>query len=63
MANRNAVIDFLQHPVMLQLYMPQLVLIDRKGVIRAQHGGTDDFFKNEDQNIRDLVTKLLKEKE
>jgi len=61
LSDRFKVIDFLQHPVMLTLYMPQLVIIDKKGNIRAQHGGADEFFKNEEENIRKLVGELLKE--
>ena len=54
---------FLQHPVIQILRVPQLVFIDRKGVIRAQHGGaTDpDFFNNEDGVIKMEVEKLLAE--
>ena len=37
-------IRYLQQPIMSQnFYVPQMVFIDRKGVIRAQHGGTDPF--------------------
>jgi len=61
MSDRFKVIDFLQHPVMLTLYMPQLVIIDKKGNIRAQYGGADEFFKNEEENLRKLVAELLKE--
>lgn len=61
LSDRFKVVDFLQHPVMLTMYMPQLVIIDKKGNIRAQYGGGDDFFKNEEDNIRKLVVELLKE--
>jgi hypothetical protein len=37
--------EFLQHPMMLIMYVPQLVFIDRKGVIQAQFQGGSDFFK------------------
>lgn len=60
-SNRFKAVDFLEHPVMLTMYMPQMVFIDKKGNIRAQHGGADDFFKNEDENIKKLVSQLLKE--
>ena len=56
---RNKVIDFLQHPVMLTMMMPQLVIIDKKGTIRAQYAGTDSFFQNEDQNLKNVVEPLL----
>ena len=55
--------DFLQHPMMLRMMMPQLVLIDRKGVIQAQHAGDDPFFDQtkEEANIREAIDKVLKE--
>jgi peroxiredoxin len=59
---REVAIEFLQHPMMLTMYMPQLVLIDRNGMIRFQHGGSDTkFFENEENNLRSEVTKLLAE--
>lgn len=60
-SDRFKAVDFLQHPIMLTMMMPQLVIIDKKGNIRAQHAGTDDFFRNEDENIKKLVSELLKE--
>jgi len=59
-ADRNKVIDFLLHPVMLTMMMPQLVIIDKKGTIRGQYAGTDPFFQNEDENLRKVVEPLLK---
>ena len=53
--------EFLQHPVMLTMYVPQLVFIDRKGVIRAQYGGQDKFFQDEEKNMRAQIEMLLKE--
>jgi len=43
--------------------MPQVVVIDRKGTIRAQYAGDDKFFERADQekNFRDLIEPLLKE--
>lgn len=57
--SRTAV-DFLQHPVMLRMSMPQLVFIDRNGVIRAQYPGTDAFFNDEEKNMRQMLQSLLK---
>lgn len=59
--NQDQVKEFLQHPMIQILRVPQLVFIDKKGVIRAQHGGVDDFFNNEEANIRAEVEKLLAE--
>ena len=41
--------------------MPQLVFIDRKGTIRAQYGGGDAFYKDEEKNMREMIVSLLKE--
>lgn len=60
-APREQAHEFLQHPMMLIMYVPQLVFIDRKGVIRSQHAGGSDFFKEEEKNIRARVEELLKE--
>jgi peroxiredoxin len=59
---RETVYAFLQHSLMSpNLMMPQLVFIDKSGMIRAQYDGTSDFFKDEDKNIRAMVEKLLAE--
>ena len=60
---RNLVLDYLQHPVMFRLQMPQVVVIDRKGIIRTQLEGDDKFFDKADQekNFRDVLEPLLKE--
>lgn len=43
------------------VYFPQLFVIDRKGVIREHHHGADDFFLDEEKNLRTTLEKLLKE--
>lgn len=59
---RDPVYAFLQHSVMSpNLMMPQLVFIDRSGMVRAQYEGTADFFKDEEKNMRALIEKLLAE--
>jgi hypothetical protein len=57
------VLDYLQHPVMFRLLMPQVVVIDRKGIIRTQLAGDDKFFDKAEQekNFRDVLEPLLKE--
>lgn len=60
--DRGEAAKYLEHPPMLLLQFPQLVFIDKKGTIRAQYRGTDSFIRwNEEQNIRNLVEKLLAE--
>jgi peroxiredoxin len=61
---QNEVQEYLQHPVILRLFMPQIVFIDRKGNIRAQYGGDDKFLSEEqdqDKHIREQIEALLKE--
>jgi peroxiredoxin len=60
----DAAIQYLQHPIMYRLMMPQLAFIDRKGTIRAQHAGDEETFFNEatqEKNLRDTIEGLLKE--
>ena len=59
-SHRDAAMQFLAHPVMMSMLMPQLVVIDRKGIIRHQYPGGDKFFENEEKNLRDVLLPLLK---
>lgn len=58
---RDTVIEYLQYPMVQPVYVPQMVFVDRKGVVRAQHGGEDDFFKNQEANLRTQIEALLQE--
>ncbi len=59
----NTAVDFLQHPVMMRMLVPQVLIIDRKGIIRSHRGGEDDeFFKDEDKVLRTVIEPLLKER-
>lgn len=61
-APRETVYGYLQHSVMSpNLMMPQLVFIDREGVIRAQYEGTSAFFTDQEKNMREMIEKLLAE--
>jgi thiol-disulfide isomerase/thioredoxin len=60
-SNRDAVIEYEQASLAKPNYVPELIFIDRHRVIRAQYSGGDDFFKDQDTNIRALLDKLLKE--
>ena len=57
---REPVINFLQHPVMMMMSFPNLVIIDRNGQIRHQYPGGDAFFQNEEKNLREVLLPLLK---
>jgi peroxiredoxin len=55
-------VEWLQHPVMLNMYMPQLAVIDRNGTIRHQYGGTDKWCPEaKDSKMRADIEALLKE--
>jgi peroxiredoxin len=60
-STHNVAVEFMQHPIMQTFYMPQLAFIDRKGVIRFQHGGNDPFFQNEEANMRKEIEQLIAE--
>ena len=60
-AERESVEEYLQQPPGKPSYVPQMVFIDRGRTIREQHTGSDDFFKDQEKNIRTLVESLLKE--
>ena len=43
------------------VYMPTVVFIDRKGNIRGQFFGDNEFFRNEEPNMRTMIESLLAE--
>jgi peroxiredoxin len=53
--------EFLEMSVMTRPMFPQLAFVDKKGMIRAQHVGSDAFFYDEEKNMREMITKLLAE--
>jgi len=59
-STREPVVQLLQHPVMMKMSFPNVLIIDRNGQIRHQFPGDDKFFENEEKNLRDLVLPLLK---
>lgn len=60
---RDVVHTYLQHSVMQTMYMPQLIFIDKKGMIRAYYPGGHNFYDDmrQVQNMRDQIEALLKE--
>jgi peroxiredoxin len=61
-AARASVLEFLQVPSNVPLSVPVLVFIDKKGIIRSQHMGSDDpFFKDQEKSMRAELEALLKE--
>ena len=61
-AKRDDAFAFLQHSMMTPFYFPQMVFVDKAGMVRAQYGGTDAFLQtNEEANVRGMIEKLLGE--
>jgi thiol-disulfide isomerase/thioredoxin len=61
-ANRMDVLAYLDHSAITQMYVPIMVFIDRKGMIRAEHYGDDAAFMNDqEKNVRKQIEELLKE--
>src|SRR5580704_17524660 len=60
-ADLDSVMEYEQASLATPNYVPELMFIDRGRVIRAQHNGGDDFFKEQEKNIREMLDTLLKE--
>ena len=62
-ATRDQAYSYLQQSIMsANFYVPQVVFIDRKGVIRAQYGGTDPFLgAQQETNMRKMIEQLVGE--
>jgi peroxiredoxin len=55
-------LTYLNHSVMTPPYMPSLVFIDRKGMIRYQRLGDDPLMvTDQEKNVREAIEELLKE--
>lgn len=57
----NEFVTYIQHPTMLQLYMPALVFIDKDGTIQTQYEGHDAFLEETsvEKNIRARIEDML----
>jgi peroxiredoxin len=60
-ADRKAVLAFLQHDPSTLLSVPQVVIIDRKGVIRHQSLPRNDADSAREGFLRDMIERLLNE--
>ena len=61
-SNDGAVRTYLQMPIFdtaRPFYVPHMVFLDRKGVIRGDYPGESPFFQNPARNIRAELDKLL----
>lgn len=61
-SDRDPVNAFLQNPPAEGLHVPQLVFIDRKGVIRKQSLPRNDNATGQEHNVRKTIEELLAEK-
>jgi hypothetical protein len=59
--DRVRVEHYLQLSPIMRNYVPNVVVIDRNWVIRAQHAGDDPFLLDSNKNLRALLDSLLKE--
>ena len=60
-ATRAEVLAYLGRDAADELWVPVLVFIDRKGMIRYQYLGDDPFYQNQEKNLRKNIEALLKE--
>ena len=60
--SRATAMTYLQRSILetKPLYVPHMVFLDRRGIIRADYPGESDFFKDPATNIRAELEKLLK---
>ena len=60
--SRAAAMAYLQRSILdtRPLYVPHMVFLDRRGIIRADYPGESDFMKDPATNIRAELEKLLK---
>lgn len=56
----ETMLDYLGIPAQ-PLRLPQLIFIDRQGVMRAHYGGEEPFFENAEENMRRVIEPLLAE--
>jgi peroxiredoxin len=57
--DRASVLTFLQRSILTPTYVPHLVVIDRRGVIRGDHPGEGQFMTSPEANLRAELDKLL----
>jgi len=57
-STQKAVMDFLQ--ITEPPFVPDLVFIDKTGMVRSQYVGDENFLNNQEVNIRAELDKLLK---
>ncbi|MBI4891564.1 MAG: TlpA family protein disulfide reductase [Acidobacteria bacterium] len=59
--NRDMAYQWLEAKMDGPIYFPQVVFIDRKGIIRHHFPGGHDFYKDEENNMRKVLASLIDE--
>jgi thiol-disulfide isomerase/thioredoxin len=59
-APRQAVINYLSYPILQPLYVPHMVFLDRRGIVRGDYAGESDFMSHPDTRIGPEIDELLK---
>lgn len=54
------VMTFMGGSIMTPGYVPKIVFIDRRGIIREQHAGEDPFFQSPEAGTRTTLDQMLK---
>jgi len=57
---RDPVMTYLAHSILKPLYVPHLVFLDRKGIVRGDYPGESEFMTNPEKNVRAELDELLK---
>lgn len=57
---RDPVLNFLAFSILKPLYVPHMVFLDRKGIVRGDYAGESDFMANPEKNVRAELDELLK---
>ena len=59
-SDQRTVLEYLQQPLNDPYFVPILVFIDKRGMIRSQYIGDETFLSHQEVNIRAEIDKLLK---
>jgi thiol-disulfide isomerase/thioredoxin len=57
-STHEAALEFMKHPDP-KFYVPMMAFVDRKGYIQSQYIGDNDFFREQNNNIRAELDKIL----
>jgi len=62
LVDNMAALNYMELSPVIRSFVPFMLFIDRKGMIRAEYTGSDEFFANQqEQRIKEEALKLLAE--